>query len=166
MTISYRAEPDEVRAEFLAGAPSHGYVPGGALPDPVPVYTLGLDSASALAEPVMAAWRYLVVDGGRVVLTVDVGTDPVRLRGSCSGGLTLAGLTLAVGRAESDLSSLDGEWEIRILDVPALPASVLWLRHGVEDRFYTAYGPRLPDGPHGGFWERLAAAARAALSPA
>ena len=98
----------------------------------LPVYRLGLDDivrADVLAHATKVGWRYIVAPPGGGVGYADV-------KESAKGEARFASLarnrnaerlTEAVHLAEEIAPSLSGDYEARILDVPALFLAALWL---------------------------------------
>jgi hypothetical protein len=105
---------------------------------PHPVYTAGLDDLAAgklldAARP--DGWRYLLVRGDEAVATATVGVPDA---GGAPGishitqGPFVEATLEALHRAEALDEVRGGDFELRLLDVPALYLRALWL-HGPRD---------------------------------
>ncbi|ACA16253.1 hypothetical protein M446_1763 [Methylobacterium sp. 4-46] len=126
--IVARAVRDLWSADAGAGAA------GGAalnLSEPIPLYRLGLDQVSAEgvsgAEPV--GWRYLLEAGSGSAAVADLGQragDEARFA-SLSRGDSARRLMDAAALAATIADGKPTPYEIRILDVPALHVSAIWL---------------------------------------
>jgi hypothetical protein len=119
-----RGQPD--RAELLGGARIN-------LSQPLPVYRLGLDELQgpeSLDKAQHVGWRYLVErPGGGSAAYADVketsGEEP--RFASLSQNRNAARLSQAAHLAERVAKDLRDDCEARILDVPALYISTIWL---------------------------------------
>ena len=115
---------------------------GGAVPkasQPVRLFTIGFDDITSdrfLDSAVPVGWRYLIVDGGPIAVA-DV-------KESASGGTAFSSLIrgpIAEGLSEAaDLASKkydndSGNYEVRVLEIPSLYISTLWL-HGTREVFF------------------------------
>jgi hypothetical protein len=120
----------------LRGAKPEIETLGGAeinLSDPLPVYRLGLDdlqSVDSLNKATRVGWRYLVEGAA------DGSVGYADVKETSGGGSKFTGLAQnrnaarlleAVHLAQDVAKNLPGEFEARILDVPALYVSSVWL---------------------------------------
>lgn len=149
MTIATHQGPDgglEVVARAVrdlmpspsAGGEALGGAAGRAASRPLPVYHLGLEDigpGAPLARARQVGWRYVVVDG-RIAALADVRrTDGGELRfAGLSQGAIIRGFEAATRlAAERFGSAASDDYGARILEVPALYVSALWLVHADGD---------------------------------
>jgi len=116
--ISERTERD---------APQSAPMPSQALP----VYTLGLNDLAEgkdFAAAHQTGWRYLLKHGNDVVASADAVIDPrgEAIFAQVSEGPLVTGLNSAIQAANSKESLVKGEYEVRLLMVPALYVAALW----------------------------------------
>ncbi|MGY2053032.1 hypothetical protein [Methylobacterium sp. JK268] len=108
------------------------------LAEPIPVYRLGLDQiddVGCLKQAAPVGWRYLLEAGRAHVAVADVGERDGETRfASLSRGDEAQRLMEAAELAASLAEASPEDYEIRILDVPALHASAVWLS-GARDVF-------------------------------
>lgn len=122
------------RAPFRDRALARANPVNVALAAPHNVYLLGLDEVAEgasieTARPV--GQRFLVLDGDHPVAGVEV-TDPDGGLGfQLNEGPFVAATAAAITRAEAEPELADGDYELRMLRVPALYFVALWLR-GVD----------------------------------
>jgi hypothetical protein len=114
---------------------------GGAaisLSAPLPVYRLGLDEIEAQASLSRAehvGWRYLIEGSGQGAAFADVNeTEGDPRFASFSQNENADRLIAAANLAQEVAQGLPETYEARILDVPALYTSAIWLS-GAEDIF-------------------------------
>jgi hypothetical protein len=110
---------------------------GGAalnLSEPLPVYRLGLnqiETPECVTKAEHVGWRYLVEGAGGAAGFADVkdsgGESPTFA--SFSQNANAARLMEAANLAQQVAQSLPDEYEARILEVPALQTSAIWLAH-------------------------------------
>ena len=108
---------------------------GGGLADishPLAIYRLGLDDVAepdSLDHARFVGWRYMIEGGGQPTGTADVGeTDAGELRFANLARNEQADLLVeATHMAQSIASSEDGDCEARLLIVPSLYVTSLWL---------------------------------------
>jgi hypothetical protein len=105
-----------------------------------PVYNLGLDALAArrpLAEASQTAWRYLVDTGGAAVVSTEVSVDaagqPIAFA-QVNEGPFVAATARALDQVEQRTEVATGNYEIRLLKVPALYVVALWLKDLEGDR--------------------------------
>jgi len=140
MPLKVVEPPDAVRAAAAAHvhqlATPHGIFPALrdvvreqlALVAPHRVYTLGLDAVlgKGLEEAASAGWRYLVADRDRIVASTEMagesGESPM-----LNGGPYVAATATAIDELERIPEVARGEWELRLLKVPALYIVAAWL---------------------------------------
>lgn len=117
------------------GAIGEGEAPGIALPHEV--YAMGLDAVIAgdLKAARRTGWRYLVVQGDRAVAAavVDAPEGKSRMQFShVNSGPFVEETVNAVSQAEGLEAVARGDYEVRLLNIPALYVMALWL-HGERD---------------------------------
>jgi hypothetical protein len=120
----------------LRGRPDHADQFGGAelnLSQPLPVYRLGLEDIEgpeSIAKAKHIGWRYLIepADGGAVAYAdvKETGGGDARFT-SLSRNRNAERLMEAAQLAEKIAKELPGDCEARILDVPAIYISAIWL---------------------------------------
>ena len=146
---------------------------------PHPIYNLGLDDVAAGRLPGSSArltgWRYLVQEDGRIVAAAELNA------GSSGEEYTFAALnegpfvrgTEATLEAAETLPAVDsGQFELRLLRIPALYVMALWLKgeNGVAD-IIIAMTPAPPELVAGEAYDEsrfigaLSSGARQATSP-
>jgi hypothetical protein len=101
-----------------------------ALAVPHDVYTLGLDELADRAgidqaRPV--GRRFLVMAGDRAISSAEI-TDEDGTGFQANEGPYVAATAEAIARAEDDPDLSEGDYEIRLLRIPALYFVALWLR--------------------------------------
>jgi hypothetical protein len=117
------------------GGPAFGLETGGGpiqISGGLPVYRLGLDDivgVDSLKRAVKVGWRYIVTpsDGGIGYADVNESAGGAAKFASLARNRNAERLTEAVHLAEKLAPTLPGDYEARILDVPALFQSALWL---------------------------------------
>lgn len=156
MSLRFKSEPREV-AEVIRGGlermaskqafstPSlsriFSKVPA-RLPVPfkaLPVYNLGLNDLAKghdLRAAVQTGWRYLLKHSDKVVASVDavVGPNQHPVFAQINEGPLVSGLISAINVAIAKDDFKRGEYEVRILMVPALYTAALWLVDVIRDR--------------------------------
>ena len=99
-----------------------------ALVAPHRVYTLGLDAVlgKGLEAAASSGWRYLVADRDRIVASTELagesGEAPM-----LNGGPYVAATASAIDELERIPGVANGDWEMRLLKVPALYIVAAWL---------------------------------------
>jgi|APFre7841882654_1041346.scaffolds.fasta_scaffold51768_2 hypothetical protein len=103
----------------------------------LPIYTLGLNALANgkdFAAANQTGWRYLLKHENEVIASADavigLGREPEFA--DVSEGPLVTGLDSAIQAANSEKSLENGEYEVRILMVPALYVAALWLVDTVE----------------------------------
>ena len=129
-------------AEALGGASVN-------LSQPLPVYSLGLDDIhgpDCINKVKIAGWRYLMEDSNTVAYA-DLVDHPTggQIFASLSRNLNAERLREAANLAEKVASGLP-DCEARVLDVPALQVSAIWL-FGASSRFIPYMDPEWFGGP-------------------
>ncbi|MBB4233248.1 hypothetical protein [Rhizobium mongolense] len=107
------------------------------LSDPIPVYLLGLDrikAADPLGHVELVAWRYLLErpDNAQVAYADVQQRDAKAEFVSVTGGDVAAALLEAAHRAEAYAATRSGDVEIRLLEVPSVKLSAIWLVDGTD----------------------------------
>lgn len=118
------------RAEFRRRALARANPLDVALAVPHDVYTLGLDELAARARIDQArriARRFLVMAGDRAVSSAEI-ADEDGTGFQANEGPYVVATADAIARAEDDPDLADGDYEIRLLRIPALYFVALWLR--------------------------------------
>jgi hypothetical protein len=166
MTVEFVNEPvgcrtaleDGLKALAVGPSPAastHLAVAGNAqAPPPLPVYILPLDELAAGNVPQTdhpVAWEYLLVTGGQAVRTAEVHPHPqTTFTLAAISTYLAAGLAQAIDVAENDPGIAAGRYEMRLVRVPALYVTALWLKDldGAADYYVPV--PPTPDGfvPH------------------
>lgn len=130
--LEQRATNGQFRtAQLRAAAPS-----ALSLAAPHPTYNLGLDdigSANALSKAELTTWSYVILDGEQSIATAEAlpasgNSQPVFA--STSEGPTAASIGTAIAVAESLPEVAEKTYELRVLRVPALYVTALWLKSG------------------------------------
>lgn len=152
---------------------------GSVLSEPTPIYGVGLQEIMELENRFLErtapiGWRYLLLAGqlegpstipATKPCTVDVveGSDgrpqPVRF----NQGWFAEGHAVAIAAAHRVVSTENEGYEIRILEIPALASSAVWLHSPSQDRFFpilTEARPANPIEEDMAFVERTVVAAR------
>ncbi len=151
MTINTRRAPencDQVLAEALRDLASSaeptealgGSAPEAAFTKPLPVFVVGLEDAASrnirhVENPV--SWRYLVIGSDSTVLA-DLDTSPLdegiefqRI----NEGQNASNLRAALEQADALFSDTHETYEVRILEIPAIYTSAVWLSGANTDIF-------------------------------
>jgi hypothetical protein len=99
-----------------------------ALVAPHRMYTLGADAivSDGLSAAVPAGWRFLVADGDRVVASAELAGDAGEAP-SLNGGPYVASTATAIDELERLPLLVQGDYEFRMLKVPALYVVAAWL---------------------------------------
>lgn len=146
MTINTRSDAPKDGAAVIADALQElEYFPpvdptlGGAAVDlsqPIAVYYLGLSqedfhTANLIDKAQQQGWRYIVEKGdGETVSFVDVREEEAVVRfSSISTNSNASALLEAAHLAQEVASPIEGNCEVRALEVPAAKVSALWLVH-------------------------------------
>ena len=115
-------------------APRGGALGGGAadISKPLPVFRLGLDDLTepdALDRAEFVAWRYLIEGGGAGPGMADVGEAPGgdAVFGSLARNEQADFLLQATHLAQSVADGTSQDCDVRLLQVPSLYATALWL---------------------------------------
>lgn len=132
-TVSPHA--NELRA-FTANTAPH------ELTLPMPVYVVGLDSIVAqrgLADAKLASWRYIIDKGVGKKVAAEVGFDHATARhqfSSLNEGSFADDTPVRVHAAQQLPAVVAGDYELRLLRIPALYVVALWLvdKQGHADR--------------------------------
>lgn len=98
----------------------------------VPVYHLGLTDLAENRDITVAkqtSWRYLVKHNGEVVASADavIGAEGKPVFSHVNEGPLVNGIISAIQTANSQEILQEGEYEVRLLMVPALYVAALWL---------------------------------------
>lgn len=105
-----------------------------ALVAPHRIYTAGLSVLvdRGLDAAVPTGWRYLVADGPRIVAGVELADDAGDAGGSplLNGGPYVTATASAIDRLEALPEVAAGDFELRLLKVPALHVVAAWLAGG------------------------------------
>jgi hypothetical protein len=118
------------RAEFRGRALGRASPLNLALTAPHDVYVLGLDQlaeGAALDAARVVARRFLVVDGDRAVASAEL-TGPDESGFQANEGPYVEATAAAIARAERDPALADGDYQVRVLRIPALYFMALWLK--------------------------------------
>ncbi len=105
-----------------------------------PVHNVGLDALAArrpLAEASRTGWRYLVDSGGAPVASTEVSVDAAgqpTAFAQVNEGPFVAATARALDQVERRPEVAGGDYEIRLLKVPALYVVTLWLKDLNGDR--------------------------------
>ena len=140
--LSARVSQTRTTGSPLGGAPQTG--------SPLPVYDLPIgrmQDARPLDEAMLTSWRYPVI-GGLYPALVDIresANDGLASFGGLSHGPMAARLIQASLLAEQTLGANPERYEPRLLDVPALQFSALWL-HGDESEHFISLMDGHPPG--------------------
>jgi hypothetical protein len=147
MTVEFAKEPARCRDALEEGLKNLGAVPTPAAlghlaavtnaeaPPPLPVYIVTLDELIAGRPQTnghVVAWEYLLVTGGQTVRTAEIHldrTDPQKgftFAAISTGAAT--GLANAISVVERDPGIAAGRYEMRLVRVPALYVTALWLK--------------------------------------
>jgi hypothetical protein len=121
-------------------------------PPPLPVYVLPLDDLAAGKAPkggAPVAWEYLLVAGGQPVSTAEVHPLAGPKKSFAFAGISTApaaGVAQAIEVAETDPGIAAGRCEMRLVRVPALYVTALWLKdlNGAADSYVVI--PPAPEG--------------------
>jgi hypothetical protein len=125
----------------ISAAPHNG-IGGGAgdlnLADPIPVYLLGLRDLKSEPDPLLAVkfvgWRYLLErpDNGQVAYA-DVQERNAQAEFMSITGTDVAEALLEAAHiAQSFAEKLESDVEVRILEVPAVKLSAVWLSYSTD----------------------------------
>jgi len=112
---------------------------GAQAAQPIPLYVIGLDEIqddNFLSAASMAGWRYMLVNDDPVAAAdVDVSENNTVGFSRLIHSTHAASLLKASQKADKEYGKAAMEYEPRILEVPSLYLSALWL-HGEEDHFF------------------------------
>jgi len=108
---------------------------------PMPVYVLGLDSLVArrnLGDAELIGWRYIIDKGVGTKVAAEVAYDPstkMHAFSSLNEGSFVDDTPIRVAAARAAPGVAQGDYELRLLRIPALYVVALWLkdRHGNAD---------------------------------
>jgi hypothetical protein len=162
MPVLFASEPPGCRSALTDGLNALGMAPtpasrahlaavaGSQAPPPLPVYSFPLDDLAPGKDPMgngPVAWKFLLVIGSQPIRTADVVPAP-------GGGYQFAsisaaqapGIDQAILAAENSPVLAKGRYELRLVEVPALYVTALWLKtqRGKADYFIVI--PPAPDG--------------------
>lgn len=101
-----------------------------ALALPHDVYSLGLDElvrGATLDDAQLVGRRFLVMAGDDAVASAEIARDDGF---TATEGPFVTGTARAIAVAEQDPATADGDYEVRVLRVPALYLMALWLSGG------------------------------------
>lgn len=148
MPLIFKKEPEEVKdivesqinrmnmkmafsTPRLAGLVAEA--PAEPIPSkPLPVYHLGLEDLADKAEieaSIQTGWQYMVKHEDEVLASAETVLDQDKnpVFAQVSEGPLVEGTVQAIDYAEEQEKIKDGEYEVRILMVPALYVALLWL---------------------------------------
>ena len=148
MPLKYKKEQDKVkeivrnqlgkvasqkafRTEGLARVALAGGVPEPAPDQAVPVYHIGLDTLKQdgdISSAEQRSWRYLVYHADEAVATADavIGGNGEPAFSHVNEGPLVAGVIKALNKADTLGEIEAGDYEVRLLMVPALYVAALW----------------------------------------
>jgi hypothetical protein len=129
------AHANALRALVADATPDHVTLP-------TPVYVLGLDSlinGRGLADARLVGWRYIIDKGTGATVAAEVGYDHGTAQhafSSLNQGSFVDDTPVQVSAAQRAPEVASGDYELRLLRIPALYLVALWLkdRNGTEDR--------------------------------
>lgn len=165
MTVEFVNEPVGCRIALESGLKALAVGPSPAAlghlavatnaqaPPPFPVYVLPLDELAAgnmpqSGDPV--AWEYLLVAAGQPVRTAEVHPDraapQTNFAFAAISTSPAAGIAQAIEAAEKHSCIAAGRYEMRLVRIPALYVTALWLKdlNGNADHYVVI--PPAPDG--------------------
>ncbi len=98
----------------------------------IPMYSIGLKDLSKavdLSSADQKSWRYLIKQGGTVVATADAihGPEKKAMFSDINEGHLVNGLASAIQAANNNEQVKTGQFEARLLTIPALYFAALWL---------------------------------------
>jgi hypothetical protein len=108
-----------------------------ALAAPHDVYSLGLEDlaqGAALDEATLVARRFLVIDGETPIASAEIATPEYGLAFQANEGPYVESTAAAIAQAESDPGLAEGDYEVRVLRIPALYFIGLWLKNEQSER--------------------------------
>jgi hypothetical protein len=123
---------------------------------PLPVYLCTLSDAAkgrVVEGARLSGWQYLIVEGDEIVevakLFGDSEEERLRFGGVARGGVLLRNIQAALHHAERLVEKGNARYELRLLDVPAVYVSAIWLKNrmGGEDRFLPLGSRGMPREP-------------------
>jgi hypothetical protein len=123
------------RTAFPDRALSRADLTGLALAAPHDVYAVGLDDVvegATLDAARMVGRRFLVLDGSKAIASVEVADRDARSGFQANEGPYVEATAVAIARAEEDPDLVDGDYEVRLLRIPALYFTGLWLKSDRE----------------------------------
>lgn len=146
----------------------------------LPLFNCDVKSLQEVGDPspTLIGWRYLLVKGDEILELADVSDDETpRFLGLTRGGTLVPNFARTLETAEAAIENLAGDWELRILQIPALYVVSLWAhseREAVNDRFFPIESAPAHGHPRNVgstvFWREVREAARrggsSALEPA
>jgi hypothetical protein len=103
-----------------------------ALAAPHDVYFLGLRDIAAgasLDAATLVGRRVLVMDGATPIASAELGERDDDFRFQANEGPFVESTAAAITRAEADPELADGDYEVRVLRIPALYFMGIWLKH-------------------------------------
>lgn len=148
MPLVYKTEPAEVndvvkarikematKKAFRTPLLARGLQEAAAPPTPtqaLPVYHLGLKDLADKGDVKSASlksWRYLVKQNEKIVATADaiIGADKKAVFSHTNEGPHVKGAVSGIQAAESNDEIKKGQYETRLLMIPAIYVSALWL---------------------------------------
>lgn len=111
-----------------------------SLAAPHPVYNLGLSDVkgrNALGKAKLTGWRYLVMEDGDAIAAAEAVQPSARAKplfSHTNEGPFVDSTAKAIEAAEQLPEIKKGQYELRVLRVPALYLVALWLRSGAKSR--------------------------------
>jgi hypothetical protein len=148
MPIKFKKEPTEVNEAIKTGLSKmsaskafstpqlrRATLEGAETPtaeQAIPIYSIGLSELSEgknLGVAKQNTWRYLVRQSGKVVANADIAINPEgkQALAQVNEGPLVAGTTKAIEAANAQEKIKSGQYEVRILMIPALYVAALWL---------------------------------------
>ena len=120
------------RAAFRDRALARADPSGLALAAPHDVYSLGLGDVAeeaSLDDASVVGRRFLVMDGDKAIASAELSVEESGAAGfQASEGRYVESTAAAIDQAERDPDLADGDYEVRVLRIPALYVMALWLK--------------------------------------
>jgi hypothetical protein len=108
-----------------------------ALAAPHDVYSLGLEDLAqraSLDAATLVARRFLVIDGEAPIASAELAVHEYGLGFQANEGPYVESTAAAIAQAESDPELARGDYEVRVLRIPALYFIALWLKNEQSER--------------------------------
>src|SRR5437763_1101929 len=147
MPVMFATEPkgslaalaDGLSALGAASSPHVTAVAGSESPPPLPVYAFPVDELAQGNDPrneSPVAWKYLLVCGNQTVRTADVvhNHQGQNYEFASITGADAAAINNAIEAAEKDPATANNDYEMRLVQVPALYVTALWLKNQDKNR--------------------------------